>query len=271
MKVYSNGKILEKDDLREVFEPGFLFGWGAFEALRTYDRKPAFLNLHIERLTKSLGLLGIEAPDIDFKEKIEELGSLNSLDDAYVRITVYKKRKGSGTLIYADKFGYYPPAMYEKGFSAVISPYSRNTHGIFSRLKTLSYVESRMSWYQAQKVNKDEALILSLEGFLVGGARSNVFFIKDRRVFTPSVLYGAFPGITKKKVVQILEDLKLEVCEKKLTVDELFGCQEAFLTSSLLEVMPLVECEGKVLGKGAPGEISRQVAKRYRKIVQSKN
>lgn len=271
MKVYANGSVVDKDRVSEVFEPGFLFGWGVFEVLRAYGREVPHLDLHMERLNKSLQLLGIEAPDTDFGKEIESLIETNNVDDAYIRITVYKKRKGSGVLIYADKFGYYPPEMYEKGFRAVISPYSRNSHGIFSRVKSLSYLENRMSWYQAQKAGCDEAVVLSLEGFLAGGARSNLFFVKGGEAFTPSLQDGAFDGVTRKIVIKILAGMGVKLHQEKIAVEQLFSCDEAFLTSSLLEVMPLVECEGKALGKSCPGKLALEVGRKYKQIIQAQS
>jgi branched-chain amino acid aminotransferase len=268
MKVFHNNQIVEKDSFADMFEPGFLFGWGVFETIRVYGKVVPFLELHIERLNKGIKLLGLEAVDFDFKAKIEELLKLNELDNAYIRITAYKKRKSTGIIIYADKFGYYGSSSYEKGFKAILSPYCRNARGVFSRIKSLSYVENRMGWFQAQKMDKDEALVSNLEGFLVGGARSNLFFVKGAKVITPSLSHGAFPGITKQIMFKVIRDLCLEVKEDVVTTEDLFSCDEAFLTSSLLGVMPLVEYEGRSLGKGVSGEVTRGILSRYKKMIR---
>ncbi|MDP2922404.1 MAG: aminotransferase class IV [Candidatus Omnitrophota bacterium] len=267
MRVFCNGNIIEKKDVEEIFEPGFLFGWGVFETLRAYNGKVPFLDLHVARLNDGLNALGIEEVKFDFANKIAELLKVNGLEDAYIRITAYKKRESTGVLIYVDKFGYYPQGAYEKGFSAIISPYKRNTQNPFSQIKSLSYLENRMSWHEAQKRNKDEALILNEKELLVGGSRSNLFIVKNEEVITPPLASGAFYGITRKTIINKLNNLRIKVRETELSVEDLYSCDEAFLTSALLQVMPLVECESKVVGKGKVGDITLRVLSQYHNIL----
>jgi branched-subunit amino acid aminotransferase/4-amino-4-deoxychorismate lyase len=268
MKVFCNSKLVEKENLEEVFEPGFLFGWGVFETLRAYKGEIPFLDLHAARLNDGLNTIGIEEVRIDFDKKIKELLRANKLEDAYIRITAYKKRESTGVLIYADKFGYYQEEAYEKGFTAIISPYKRNTGNPFCQVKSISNLENRLSWYEAQKQKKDEALILNEKDFLIGGSRSNLFIVKDGGVTTPSLAKGAFYGITRKAVINELKNSKINVLEKEITIEDLLSCEEAFLTSSLLEVMPLVECDQTKIGQGIPGELTLKILAQYRKLCE---
>ncbi|MCM8787449.1 MAG: aminotransferase class IV [Candidatus Omnitrophica bacterium] len=270
MKIFLNGKIVKKENLSEIFEPGFLFGWGTFETLRAYNKNIPFLDLHISRLNDSLKFLGLDEVRIDFKNEIKNLLKINNLKDAYIRLTAYKKRENTGLIIYVDKFGYYSKETYKRGFCAIISPYKRNKNSPFYKIKSLSYLENRLSWYQAQRQNKDEALILSEDNFLVGGSRSNLFLIKDGVIFGPRVSTGVFLGITRNIVIKLLKDLKIEYKEKALTKKDLFSCDEAFLTSSLLEIMPLVECEGKKIKNGSVGNITLKILDCYRELCSKK-
>lgn len=267
MKIYDNGKVVDKESLGDVFEPGFLFGWGIFEVLRAYKGKIPFLNLHIKRLDKSLALLEIGKVDLDWKSAICNLLKDNGLDDAYIRITVYKKRQGVGVLIYVDKFEYYKEDTYKKGFKAIISSYRRCSKNICSQAKTLSYLPNRFAWHQAQKKKKAEALILNPNGSLAGGSRSSLFLVKDNKAITPSIEDGAFCGITREIVIDILKKLNIEIKEEVISVEDLFSCSEAFITSSLMEVMPLVECDDKLFDKGMPGEVTLKVLSEYRKLL----
>jgi len=266
MKIFCNSKLIEKETIEEVFEPGFLFGWGVYETLRAYKKKIPFLSLHIDRLNRSLELLEIDKADLDFTEKIKQLLEENKLEDAYIRITAYKKRDSTGILIYTDKFGYYQKEAYEKGFSVAVSPYRRDTKSPFSQIKSLSYIENRMSWFKAQKAGKDEALLLNQEDYLIGGARSNLFLVKGKEIITPSIKSGAFTGITRQLLINELMDLHIRIKEKELTLEDLYDSNEAFLTSSLLEVMPLVECGSKKIADGKPGSITAKVLSQYRKF-----
>lgn len=267
MKVYLNGQITGSESLNEVLEPGFLFGWGAFETLRAYQSKPLFLDEHISRLSSSLELLELEKPNVDFKEIIKELIKENDLDNAYIRISVYKKRKQTGLIVYVSNFAYYPDETYQKGFSTVTSVHYLDTKGLSWRVKSLSYLEKRLAWYQAQKEKKDETLIHNSQGYIVGGSRSNLFLLKDKRVIIPSRDCGIFEGITMQKIIKIIEAKKLDVIEKAINLDDVFNCDEAFLTSSLLEVMPLVECDGQAIGKGKPGPLTLEIISQYRKNI----
>ena len=268
MKIYLNGQLQEKDSLEEVFEPGFLFGWGCFETMRAYKGKIPFLKEHINRLNKGIALLGLAAVDLQWEQELSSLLEQNSLQDAYVRITAYKKRQGTGVIVYADKFGYYTPEIYDKGFSCLISSYRRDPEDVGCKAKTLSYLQNRLSWFQAQKEKKSEAIVLNQKGTMAGGARSNLFIVKEGKVFTPSISCGAFDGITRKAVFDIVESIGVESEEKELLPEDLFSAEEVFLTSALLEVMPLVECEGKQISQGKPGEFTRQVHSQYKKLLE---
>ncbi|MDD4955344.1 MAG: aminotransferase class IV [Candidatus Omnitrophica bacterium] len=268
MKIFCNSKFVEKETIEEIFEPGFLFGWGVYEALRAYGGKVPFLAMHTDRLNKGLEILGIDKIDLDFPGAIKKLLSENKLEDAYIRITAYKKRNSTGVLIYADKFGYYQKDAYEKGFSAIISPYRRDTKSPFSQIKSLSYIENRMSWFKAQQANKDEALLVNQEDYLIGGSRSNLFLVTGREIVTPSVKSGAFMGITRNRLVNELMDLRIRIKEKELSLEDLYEADEAFLTSSLLEVMPLVECASKKIGDGLPGKMTKEILNQYRELCR---
>ncbi len=292
MKIFCNDNLIDKESIAEIFEPGFLFGWGVFETLRAYKGKIPFLDLHIARLNDGLNTIGIEEVNIDFEKKIKELLKINKLNDAYIRITAYKKRESirstrpaksrarsglmlskveasTGILIYVDKFGYYQEEAYEKGFAAIVSPYKRNTECPFWQVKSLSFLGNRLSWFEAQKQNKDEALILNEKDFLVGGSRSNLFIVKNGEVITSPLSRGAFYGITRKIVINELKKMRIKLSEKEVTLNDLQTSDEAFLTSALLEVMPLVECGGVGIGSNKPGKVALQILTQYRKLCRT--
>ena len=102
---------------------------------------------------------------------------------------------------------------------------------------------------------------------VAGGARSNVFIVKDGKVFTPPLSSGALEGITRKVVINVCKDLGVECSEEELSVDDVLNSDEAFLTSALLEVMPLVELDGNSISSGKPGDITKQIHKKYKELV----
>lgn len=269
MKVFVNNTIIEKEDIKEVLEPGFLFGWGVFETFRAYAGNLAFWELHIERMTRSLAFIGIDVPDIRWDKEIAILFTENGLEDAYVRISVYKKREGVGVIIYVDRFNYYPPSLYKKGFSAIISPWKRNNRDLVAKIKSLSYLNNRLSWFQAQREGKDEALIKDFNNNILGGARSNIFCVQNKNIITPSLESGVFPGVTRKVVCDLIKDSgEYSLVERDINENDIFDSDEVFLTSSLLEVMPLVEVEGRYIGEGKPGRITQDIHTRYLELIK---
>jgi len=268
MKVYSNGDLVQREDLKEIFEPGYLFGWGVFEPIRVYGDNISFLDEHIKRLNDGLGLLGLEKASVDFEEEIWKVINANDVEDAYLRLTAYKKRQSTGLLIYADSFGYYTDEVYEKGFTCVVSPHRRNPEDLSSKVKSLSYLQNRVSWLEAQKRKKSEALMLNLNNKVCGGSRSNLFIINDNQLITPPLKSGAFSGITREKVLELAKDLNIEIVERAIENSEINLSSEAFITSALMEVMPLVEFEDKPIGNGKPGSLTNQLLSEYRTLTR---
>jgi branched-chain amino acid aminotransferase len=270
MKIYLNGELKEKELIKELFEPGFLFGWGVFEVLRVYNKNPFLLDEHIQRLNKNLRKIQMEEVNLNWNKIVDDLLRENNLKDAYLRITVYKKRKTCGAIIYVDEFKYYPESIYQKGFKAIVYPQKIDTKNYLFSIKSLSYLEKRVAWFLAQKEKKQEALILNKEGFLVGGSRTNIFLVKQNKIFTSSKDCGIFEGITRKAIIELIKNkLNLEVIETKLTLENLYTSREVFLTSSLVEVMPLVECENRKINDGIPGKLTQKIHSEYRLLLKN--
>jgi len=268
MKIFLNGEIIDQDQHVDIFEPGFLFGWGVFETLRVYNKRPAFLAEHLARMQEGSRVIELEYPDIDYASKIQELLEKNGLDDAYCRITLFKKRKSTGVTIYVSKFAYYTEEDYQRGFRAVVSQFRRDSQDPLLRVKGISYLANRLAWKKAQDAGKEEALLMNEEGYLSEGSRTNVFFIKDSVVFTPALECGMLPGITRAKVIEIIKNLQIELVEGKFDLKDLMGADEAFLTSSLMEVMPLVEVDGQRTGEAKPETLTLDILSEYRKYIQ---
>lgn len=268
MKVYLNGNLVKSESIEDLLEPGFLFGWGVFETVRVYKGKPAFLDEHLCRLKFGCTKVLIKFPEVDFAQEIKKLLLANSLlEDAYCRITLFKKRKSTGVSIYVSAFAYYTAKDYQKGFKAILAPFQRNSSYPLIGVKATSYLENRLAWAYAQKEKKDEAIFLNQDGFLAEGSRTNVFFVKEKKIFTPSLKCGLLAGITREKVIKAIKQLGLVLKEGKFSLEDLKKAEEAFLTSSLMEVMPLVEMDGKKIGLGSAGRVTLNILEKYRKLI----
>lgn len=268
MKVFLNGSIVEADTIEDILEPGFLFGWGVFETLRVYNGSVSFLKEHLSRLKDGCGKISLAFPKLDFKKHINILLKENALRDAYCRISTFKKRASTGTIIYVAPFSYYTPADYQKGMTAIVSSFARNSKHPLVSVKAISYLENRLAWQKAQDKGKDEALFLNEKGYLTEGSRTNLFFIKNKTVYTPSLDCGMLDGITRRKAIAVIQRKKINLKEGYFRLNALLSCDEAFLTSSLMEVMPLVEVNGRPLGTGKPGLMTHVIHEGYQELIR---
>ncbi|MBL7132214.1 MAG: aminotransferase class IV family protein [Candidatus Omnitrophica bacterium] len=267
MKAYLNGDMQETKNIGDILEPGYLFGWGVFETLRIYNGKAAFLEEHIERLKEGCEKILLDFPDVSFKEKIDNLLKENKLADAYCRITLFKKKASTGVLIYVEPFSHYKGDDYQNGFKAIISSFVKNSKNPLNKVKATSYLENRLAWKMAQERGRHEAIFLNEEGFLAEGSRANLFFIKGERIYSPSLECGILNGITRRKVIGVIKKKGSFLKEDKFKLKDLLSCDEAFLTSSLMEVMPLVEVDGQPIKNGKPGEITQIIHQGYQKLI----
>jgi len=271
MKVYLNGEIKDSQSIVDMFEPGFLFGWGVFETLRVYNKVAVFLNEHLKRLEKGAKNIDLDFPAVDFSSQINSLLEENKLAEAYCRITLFKKRKSTGVIIYVSNFEYYNLDDYEKGFKAIIAPFKRYSDDFLTGVKSTSYLHSRFAWKKAQDREVDEAVFLNENNFLSEGTRTNLFFIKNNKIFTPSIDCGILSGITREKVIEVIKKEGLELIEGEFSLDKLKSADEAFLTSSLMEIMPLVEIDQEQIGSKRMGRITEVLLNGYRKLIKEQS
>lgn len=264
MRLYLNGTYRGKEEVKELLEPGFLFGWGVFETLRVYKGKPAFLAEHLARLKKGAETTYLKFLDLDYAAAISALLKKNKLEDAYLRISLFKQREETGVLIYVDTFSYYPEETYKKGFTLVVSPFRRHPDSIYLKVKSISYLESRLSWAYAQEKKKDEAIFLSTDSYVQEGSRSNIFFVKNKATFTPALECGLLDGITRQQTITIINGLKIPLKEGNYTLSELISADEVFITSSLMEIMPIREVENHPI---KPGPIALRLLQEYRRRI----
>lgn len=271
MKIYLDGKFVEEKEARvSIFDPGFLYGWSVFETMRAYNKKIFRLDSHIERLLKALPLLEIKIGQGAEALKEAALGCIkeNNLKDAYVRLTAWQGTDGGHVAVFAKSYDFPQKEDYRKGFRAVISKtFRQNEFSPLSGIKSANYLPLLLAYRQAKAQGYDEALILNTQGFLSEASRANIFFIKDNCLITPSLECGCLPGITRDTVLSIAAKEKIQCLETKVSPEELKKADEAFLTNSLIEVMPLAAVDDSPILKGKPGKITELIQKRYRSLL----
>jgi branched-chain amino acid aminotransferase len=276
--VYLNGSLIPLSQANvSALDYGFLFGFGLFETMRSYNGWVFRLDRHLSRLTNSAEALGLFLKAPELKDAVMDTIQANELGDARIRITVSPGEGGMtpdpGTcmkptiLVMAEHYQPYPSKVYRKGFSVVISSIRRNSLSPLSRLKSTSYLESILIKQEARAAGVDEALCLNEKGFLAEAGMSNIFLVSGGTLKTPGLESGILPGITREAVLELASQMDISALEQEISPDELFQAEEIFLTNSLIEVMPLTEIDKLPVASGKPGPVTRRLMAAYKRLV----
>jgi len=281
--VYLNGNFVKAHEAKiSVYDHGYLYGDGAFETLRAYDRHIFKFEEHMKRLYSSLQQIYIDlpaAPNAIFKA-MKILLQYNQLSDAYIRITISRGEGPIGydislcpnptLLIIAEPPHTYPPNWYLHGVSVVIvSQRKLPDTCLQSSVKSCNTLINCLARKEAQGKNAQEGIMLNIEGYVAEGTVSNIFIVKDKKILTPALSSGILNGITRQTVIELAEERNMEVVERHISPEEIFKADECFLTSTSMEVMPVTYCDGTQIADGRPGKISRVLMKDFKKYVEN--
>jgi branched-chain amino acid aminotransferase len=234
------------------------------------------LDRHLSRLQGALSALEIPSPpELDewLRAALPDAGD----GEASVRLTITRGVGATGVAPPADALPTvviainplpaFPAAIYEAGLSAHVASGRRNEHAMTAGLKTTSYTDSIAALLEARRSGADEAIFLDTAGHCSEGTASNLFIRRGDTLFTPPLSCAALPGITRAVVLELAATLALRACERAFDLAELCGADEAFLTSSLRGIAPVVRVDGGTIGDGRPGEVTRRVSGAYAALV----
>lgn len=277
-KVWINKKLVYTDRARiSIFDRGFMYGDGVFETMRSYSGTVFKIDDHLARLERSLKIVMIKPPYLKsyLRKEIYKLIDANALKDAYIRLTVtrgegrfgieHKEILKPNVVIIAKEFHSYPEWMYKKGISACIVDIRQNDLSRLSSIKSLNFMGNILARFEAKEKGCDEAILLNTLGFVAEAVTSNLFAVKRGALLTPSIECGILPGVTRGAILKIAKDLNIKVKEKEISRKELLASDEAFLTNSLVEVLPVTRIDKRVIGSGSPGEITKMLRSTYQK------
>ncbi len=278
--IYLNGNLVLRTEAKlSPFNFGFLYGYGAFETMRSYNGSIFRLDSHLARLHQAAKTLGIayELSAFNLEKACHDVLKANDLSDARLRLTLTLGEgdiipspdtcSGITIFIAARKLTPIPAKTYQRGYKAILSSSRRNSCSPLAKLKTTSYLENFLARQEAKDAHVDEALLLNEKGFVCEGSRTNIFLVSCQMLITPSIESGALPGITREVVLELAKSLGIKTLVKQAELGELLTATEAFLTSSTIEVMPLTRLDNKPVGSGKPGPVTRQLMSSYRKLV----
>jgi len=282
MKIYLDGKYYSERDAKiSVFDHGLLYGDGVFEGIRAYHGRVFKLKEHIDRLFYSAKAILLEIPmsHAQLMEATVETCRKNKIRDGYIRLIVTrgagslglspKSCKRPSVIIIAGSIQLYPPELYAKGLSIVTVPTTRNLHSALNpAIKSLNYLNNILAKIEANNSGVEEAVMLNAEGFVAECTGDNLFIVKNGALSTPPLSAGALYGITRQTVIELAQEAGLNVSEPNLTRYDLFCADECFLTGTGAEIMPVIKIDGRVIGNGKPGAITRRLEEEYHALTK---
>lgn len=246
-----------------VRDPALQAGLGLFETLALRRGQVLELRQHLERLRLGAERLRLPLPPLDqLQAGVLGAASRQAAACGWLKIVL----TGGGRLLLFG--GAMQPEEEGQTATAVLLPWRRNLHDPLGGLKTLSNAANLLGLDEARRRGADEGLWLNTRAQLAEGCTSNLFIVHQRRLFTPGPRDGILPGVIRALVLTIARGLSLHVHEGRIRLQRLEQAQEAFLTSSLRGVRPLVVYEGRALGTGRPGPITRRIAAELSRLRQ---
>ena len=283
LKVYISGKLYDKEDAKiSVYDHGLLYGDGVFEGIRSYAGKVFRFSQHLDRLYASARAIRLEIPMTQEAMAAAVIDTLkvNGITDGYIRLVVTRgagylgldprKTSNPQVIIITDHIELYSPEMYEKGMSIVTASTIRNHPNALSpRIKSLNYLNNIMAKIEGVDAGAPEALMLNIKGEVAECTGDNIFVVRQGTLLTPPTDAGILEGVTREVVMELARAAGRPVREASLTRHDVYTADECFLTGTAAEVVPVVRCDGRVIGDGQPGPITRDLRQRLTAMTRS--
>lgn len=242
-------KVIYDNDSISI-DSGVFFGRGVFETILVKET-PIFLEEHIKRINKSI--IELDLGGLIVIEDVINFINQHNIKNKALKITVTEKN-----LIYSIREIKYKDNDYQQGFKVGISKVLRNSTSRIVGFKTLNYLENIIEYELCQRNGFKESIFFNEQGNLCEGCTSNIFIIKDKIIYTPSIKCGLLPGIVRQWVIN-----NFDVVEKKITKEELLNSDEVFLTNSLVGVIKVSNIENKLFNS----EIIEKIKEQYDKAI----
>ncbi|MFO1066821.1 MAG: branched-chain-amino-acid transaminase [Pirellulales bacterium] len=283
VEVYINGKYYPKADAKiNVYDHGLLYGDGAFEGLRAYAGRVFRLEEHIDRLYESARAILLEIPlsKEAMMDAVRATVARNNFTDCYIRLVI---TRGAGALgldphrtsdpqviIIADLISLYPQEKYDNGLEIVTASTIRNHPVALSpRIKSLNYLNNIMAKIEGSLAGCAEALMLNHRGEVAECTADNIFILRKGTLLTPPVDAGILEGVTRNAVIELAEKAGIPVAQIPFTRHDIYVCDECFLTGTGAEVIAVVKLDGRPLGDGKVGPVTKRLLADFHRMVRS--
>jgi branched-chain amino acid aminotransferase len=282
-KVYINGKLFDKSEAKvSVYDHGLLYGDGVFEGIRVYSGKVFRLREHIDRLYESGRHIKLEIPMTreQMADAVNATVKANNKQDGYIRLVV---TRGAGTLgldprkttdpqiiVIVDDISLYPQELYENGMEiCTVSTIRNHPNALNPRIKSLNYLNNILAKIEAIQAGCLEAIMLNHKGEVAECTGDNIVLVKWGVLRTPPPDAGILEGVTRNAVLELARAANIEAHEATLTRHDVYAADECFLTGTAAEVIPVVKCDGRPIGAGKPGPVTRQLREAFFRLARS--
>lgn len=282
MYVNLNGRLVPEDQAKiSVYDHGFLYGDGIFDTMCAYQGKVFRLERHLDRLEQNARTLALAMPwsREELLNAIYRTIQANELQDAYIRLTV---TRGAGPIGLDPRLCPEPAyvvmvkqltqreTVYSEGIASIVLKTRRNPlECLDPRVKSLNFLNNIFAKLELIEGGFTEGIMLNYEGQVAEGTVSNIFWAAGGMLFTPEVNVGILPGITRDTVLELAGRLKVSVREGSFSPADLLQAEEIFFTNSSGELIPVVSLDGRQVGSGKPGSLTRRLHEAYRAAVRN--
>jgi branched-chain amino acid aminotransferase len=282
MIIYLDGKYLQEGMAKvSVFDHGLLYGDGVFEGIRAYNGRVFRLKEHIDRMYDSAKTLDIKPPisKEEMAEAICEVLRRNKLKDAYIRPIITRgvgdlgldprKCKKASVIVIAVTWGAMYGDLYEKGLKAVTVSVRRNPPECLPpNVKSLNYLNNILAKIEANYKGGDEAIFFDTNGYVAEGSGDNLYVIKNGEILTPHTLNN-LRGVTRMVILEIAQSLGITVKEQNLGYFDIYTADELICSGTAAEVAPITWVDGRVIGTGKPGPVTRQLMEAFHVVTKN--
>ena len=281
--VYVNGKIAPADQaVVPVYDHGFVYGEGVYETLRTYNRVPFLYDRHMRRLRQSAERLLLDVPfsDAALLQWMEQtVAAAGELDEGYIRVLL---TRGVGDLNYDPKSTPTPttviivkpleapaPRVFDDGIRIALVDMLRNhPKSVNPIIKSNNLLNNALAMQAAYRAGAEEALMCNYRGELTECSQANFFMVRGGTALTPKSDAGLLEGVTRAFIFELGKEIGIDVREEVLTPKDLETADEMFITSTTRELSPVVNVDGRAVGSGKPGPVTRQLLELYQRRAQ---
>ncbi|MCE7793644.1 branched-chain-amino-acid transaminase [Salipaludibacillus sp. CUR1] len=281
--IFLGGKFVKKEEaVVSVYDHGFLYGDGVFEGIRVYSGNVFKLDEHLQRLYESAQsiMLSIPYEKEELEQIIVDTVRKNKLDSAYIRVVISRGRGNLGldpsscsepqVIVIAEALALFPKELYQRGLRVGSVASRRNRPDVLSpQVKSLNYLNNILVKLEANQAGVDEALMLNDQGYVTEGSADNIFLVKNNTIYTPPVYLGALEGITRNVIIDLAEKHGYEMKETPFTRHDVYVADEVFLTGTAVEVIAVVEVDGRKIQDGKPGKVTNHLLSEFRKVVRT--